>query len=40
LTDSTFETVDVYAYPSFSYEYSYDRGLRSGYTPMGIAQTQ
>lgn len=38
ITDSEYDSVDVYAYPSFAYEYSYDAGLHQGYTPSGIAQ--
>ncbi len=31
--------VDVYAYPSFTYEYSYGRGFMPNYTVQGIVQT-
>jgi hypothetical protein len=34
------DSVDVYRYPSFKYEYSYDRGLRGGYSVEGIVQTR
>jgi hypothetical protein len=40
VTDHTNASVDVYAYPSFTYKYSYHRGLVSGYAVMGITQTQ
>jgi hypothetical protein len=39
VTNSADNSIDVYAYPGFAYEYSYDRGLRAGYHPEGIAQT-
>ena len=39
VTNLADDSIDVYAYPGFAYEYSYDRGLRSGYIPEGIAQT-
>ena len=36
--DYSANAVDVYAYPSFKYEYSYSNGLMSGYSVQGIAQ--
>ena len=32
--------VDVYAYPSFTYEYSYSRGFMPNYSVEGIVQTR
>ncbi len=40
VTDYANNSVDVYRYPDFTYEYSYDRGLRSGYSVEGIVQTR
>jgi hypothetical protein len=40
ITDYRNDAVDVYAYPSFHYKYSYDAGLQSGYSVEGIAQTR
>jgi hypothetical protein len=37
-TDYEGDAVDVYAYPSFKYEYSYSRGLLSGSSAQGIAE--
>jgi hypothetical protein len=31
--------VDVYSYPSFTFKYSYNRGLKQGFSTQGIAQT-
>jgi hypothetical protein len=39
-TDYANDSVDVYAYPSFKYRYSYNAGLLSTYSVEGIAQTQ
>jgi hypothetical protein len=39
VTNLADDSIDVYAYPGFAYEYSYDRGLRAGYHPEGITQT-
>ena len=38
-TDYANDSIDVYAYPGFTYEYSYDRGLLSGSAVQGIVQT-
>jgi hypothetical protein len=38
-TDYSHNAVDVYSYPSFTFKYSYNRGLRQGYSAQGIAQT-
>lgn len=40
VTDYANDSVDVYRYPDFKYEYSYDRGLRGGYSVEGIVQTR
>jgi hypothetical protein len=40
VTDEGNHCVDVYAYPSFQYEYSYNRGLVPGYAVVGIVQTR
>jgi hypothetical protein len=40
ITDYANDAVDVYAYPSFSYKYSYDNGLMSTYSVQGIVQTR
>lgn len=34
------DEVDVYAYPSFEYKYSYNNGLRGDYSVQAIVQTQ
>lgn len=39
-TDYANDSVDVYAYPGFTYEYSYNRGLLPGYSVQGIAQAR
>jgi hypothetical protein len=39
ITDYTNRAVDVYAYPSFAYQYSYSKGLMPGYSVEGIVQT-
>ena len=38
ITDTASDAVDVFAYPSFIYEYSYSAGLLAGYSPEGITQ--
>lgn len=38
VADLRLDAVDVYAYPGFAYEYSYDRGFRQGSSPVGITQ--
>jgi len=38
VTDYSNDSVDVYAYPTFTYEYSYSRGLMTDYSVQGIAQ--
>ncbi|MBV8066967.1 MAG: hypothetical protein JO113_03240, partial [Candidatus Eremiobacteraeota bacterium] len=38
-TDYRGDSVDVYAYPSFAYEYSYSRGLTKNASAQGLAQT-
>jgi hypothetical protein len=40
LTDYANDSVDVYAYPGFTYEYSYDAGLLKTSSVQGIAQTR
>lgn len=40
VTDYANDSVDVYAYPSFNYQYSYSRGLFPNYTVEGIAQAK
>lgn len=40
ITDYSNDAVDVYAYPSFTYKYSYDNGLMSTYSVEGIVQTR
>jgi hypothetical protein len=40
VTDQEHSSVDVYAYPGFSYQYSYNRGPSGGLNPMGITQTR
>jgi hypothetical protein len=40
VTDQEHGSVDVYAYPGFSYQYSYNRGSNGGLAPMGITQTR
>ena len=40
LTDYANDSVDVYAYPTFTYEYSYDAGLLKTSSVEGIAQTR
>jgi len=40
VTDVTRASVDVYSYPAFEYEYSYDSGLSSRYAQMGIVQVR
>ncbi len=39
VTDYKNGSVDVYAYPSFAYEYSYSRGFMPNYSVEGIVQT-
>ena len=39
ITDYANGAVDVYAYPSLKYEYSYNEGFQPGYSVQGIAQT-
>ncbi len=38
-TDYEGNAVDVYSYPSFTFRYTYNRGLKQGYSAQGIAQT-
>ena len=38
-TDYEGNAVDVYSYPSFRFKYTYNRGLKQGYSSQGIAQT-
>ena len=40
VTDQDHGSVDVYAYPGFSYQYSYNRGPNGGLNPTGITQTR
>lgn len=40
VTDYANDSVDVYAYPSFKYEYSYNNGLMANYSVQGIAQAR
>jgi len=40
ITDYANDAVDVYAYPSFTYKYSYDSGLMSTFSVEGIVQTR
>jgi hypothetical protein len=40
ITDYGDGAVDVYAYPSFTYEYSYSRGFMPNYSVQGIVQTR
>ncbi|HEY6325815.1 MAG TPA: hypothetical protein VIW73_04775 [Candidatus Cybelea sp.] len=40
VTDYANDSVDVYAYPGFTYEYSYDSGLLKTSSVQGIAQTR
>lgn len=40
VTDQEHGSVDVYAYPGLSYQYSYNRGPNGGLSPMGITQTR
>jgi hypothetical protein len=40
VTDYTNDSVDVYSYPEFTYEYSYDNSLLKTSTVQGIAQTR
>ncbi|HVR45584.1 MAG TPA: hypothetical protein VMT95_02900 [Candidatus Binatia bacterium] len=40
VTDYANDSVDVYAYPEFTYEYSYDNGLIKTSSVQGIAQTR
>jgi hypothetical protein len=40
ITDIRHASVDVYAYPSFTYMYSYNRGLNPNIAVEGITQTQ
>ncbi len=40
ITDYANDAVDVYAYPSFTYKYSYDNGLMSTYSVQGLVQTR
>jgi hypothetical protein len=40
ITDYANGAVDVYAYPSFAYEYSYSRGFMPNYSVEGIVQTR
>ncbi|MGB8518934.1 MAG: hypothetical protein WCD38_02075 [Candidatus Tumulicola sp.] len=40
VTDYSKSAVDVYAYPSFAYEYSYSDGFMPGYSVQGIVQTR
>jgi hypothetical protein len=40
VTDYPNTSVDVYTYPGFTYEYSYDRGLLQNYGIEGITQTR
>jgi hypothetical protein len=39
ITDYANGAVDVYAYPSFAYLYSYSKGFMPGYSVEGIVQT-
>ncbi len=40
VTDQDHGSVDAYAYPGFSYQYSYNRGPNGGLNPTGITQTR
>ncbi len=40
VTDYANRSVDVYAYPSFAYEYSYNNGFMPNYSVEGIVQTR
>jgi hypothetical protein len=37
-TDYEADSIDVYSYPAFKYEYSYSSGLKPSYSVQGIAQ--
>ncbi|HEY5095133.1 MAG TPA: hypothetical protein VII69_08475 [Candidatus Eremiobacteraceae bacterium] len=38
VADLRLDSIDVYAYPSIAYKYSYDRGFRQGSSPAGVTQ--
>jgi hypothetical protein len=38
VTDYANDSVDIYAYPSIKYKYSYSRGLRPSASVLGIVQ--
>jgi hypothetical protein len=38
VADYRADAIDVYGYPTFTYRYSYDAGLKAGFSVLGVAQ--